>query len=68
MATWNFLVVLLWIVGGAVILGAQYLVIRYAVLHALRQHTVTSNWGVSVVSSVPLRLAPVAESNPEPSV
>lgn len=31
-----------------------YFVVRYAVLHALRQHTISSTTGVSVVSSNPI--------------
>lgn len=59
MATWNFMVVIIWLVGALVFFGLQYLVIRYGVLHALRQHTMSSTSAVSVVSAVPLRLARV---------
>lgn len=52
---------LVWAVGTAITLGLAYLVIKGAVLAALREHTVTSNMGVVIVKSVPLVVAPVGE-------
>ena len=52
----TFLGVIGWVIGAAVVLGVQFFVIKYAVLSALRSHTMSSTSAVSVVSSVPLSL------------
>ena len=67
MGTWNFMVIVIWLVGALVFFGGLYLVIRFGVLHALRDHTVSSTTGVSIVSSVPLRVVQVTEFEPERS-
>lgn len=57
----TFGLVIGWIIGAAVGLALLYFVIYYSVLNALRAHTVSSTTGVSVVSAVPLQLAPTQE-------
>lgn len=55
------------IIGAVIFLGLLYLVIRYAVLHALRDHTLSSTTGVSIVSAVPLVLKHADAEVAEPS-
>lgn len=48
------------IVGGLLISGAViYVAVRYAVLHALRDHIMSSTTGVSITSAVPLKVIDV---------
>lgn len=50
----TFLGVIGWIIGAAIALLVLFFVIKYAVLSALRSHTLGSTTAVSVVSAVPL--------------
>ncbi|MDY0827536.1 hypothetical protein SK224_00180 [Microbacterium sp. BG28] len=53
----TILAVTLWALGALVGVTALYLTIRFAVLHALRDHVMSSTTAVSITSSVPLRIA-----------
>lgn len=57
-------ILLVWLMGVAAGLLALYLVIKYAVLHALREHTKTSTTGVSIVSANPLRVIQTEPAEP----
>jgi hypothetical protein len=53
----DILAIIIWLVSAAVSFFILYWVIRLAVLHALREHTISSTAAVSVVSAVPLTIA-----------
>jgi hypothetical protein len=58
---------LIWLVGTAISLRFAYVVIKAAVLAALRQHTISRTTGVSVVDSVPSKIADAPETPAGPS-
>ena len=62
----TFGLVLGWIIGAVVGLLALYLVIRYAVLHALFEYTKRATLGVSIVSANPVRVVQHDEAEQRP--
>lgn len=60
-----FLPVLGWVLGTAITLGLLYVVIKSAVLAALREHTVNSTTAVIIRDSVPLTTVSSQEQQPE---
>jgi hypothetical protein len=60
-----FLPILGWLVGTAITLGLLYVVIKSAVVAALREHTVNSTTAVLIRGSVPLTVVQAQEDQPQ---